>query len=567
METCIVNPSKYVVLDVETNGLSSSKHDLLSISIFKPDTKEVYNRFLPLELNSVVVTTRYNGIRTKDLVGLLPLSQKEVDEIIRAFDLKNRTILTYGALDERFMVKYFQRHHLQGIDYFAFYNFKHEIISSKYSKGVVTKDNLCNLYGIDGVHSIHSGINDCILEWKLFECMNGHHLLVSDNNVFEFNDEYIVPAGYISSYPNFKYYLPNLPRITCDSKIVFSLQIKDNNLMKFPTNFNGLILEHLINSMLNVYTIHSEKELLENKKKLKFVGKLPSYIDYAPVIFNPDGSITATHPLDQELVRKMNKVIDILKASFAPLVDFIANDIFNGQKIYSQELVVNSDEKILAKCDLSNERAVLEIKATSHSTVQDYSEQLYYEANGRKCYVLLTDWDSFPKRIIYNIHEIEFLINEPRSVRQVFLENAKKKIETEEIELIEYTNIKSPVKLRCKKCGNEWNSSYKTAIMHRPCPNCFAAFTAELEEEREEPEDNLTAKERNAYNQFMRCKIKLERRSNNQVTLASYKDSKTPAKARCMLCGNEWENRFDKLLAKPYCRSCRKARLAELQKN
>ena len=33
----IMDKSKYVVLDVETNGLSSLKHDLLSISIYKPD--------------------------------------------------------------------------------------------------------------------------------------------------------------------------------------------------------------------------------------------------------------------------------------------------------------------------------------------------------------------------------------------------------------------------------------------------------------------------------------------------------------------------------------------------
>ena len=63
----------------------------------------------------------------------------------------------------------------------------------------------------------------------------------------------------------------------------------------------------------------------------------------------------------------------------------------------------------------------------------------------------------------------------------------------------------------------------------------------------------------------MRCKIKLERKSNHQVTLVSYKDSKTPAKAKCLVCGNEWEKRFDKLLAKPYCSSCIEARMFELQ--
>ena len=141
-----VDPSKYVVLDVETNGLSSVRDDLLSISIYKPDTEELYNRFLPLELNSKVVTTEINGIRTKDLIGLEPLSQEEVDEIIQTFELQKRTILTYGGIDEKFVVKYFQRHHLIGIDYFAFYNFKHEIISSRYSEGNITKDNLCALF-------------------------------------------------------------------------------------------------------------------------------------------------------------------------------------------------------------------------------------------------------------------------------------------------------------------------------------------------------------------------------------------------------------------------------------
>ena len=63
---CSVDKSKYVVLDVETNGLSSLKHDLLSISIYKPDDKKEYNRFLPLELNDFVEKTYINGITDLD---------------------------------------------------------------------------------------------------------------------------------------------------------------------------------------------------------------------------------------------------------------------------------------------------------------------------------------------------------------------------------------------------------------------------------------------------------------------------------------------------------------------
>ena len=69
----------------------------------------MYNRFLPLELNSEATRTEINGITTSDLKNCLPLTQDEVDELIHIYELKERTILTYGNIDERFMVKYFQR--------------------------------------------------------------------------------------------------------------------------------------------------------------------------------------------------------------------------------------------------------------------------------------------------------------------------------------------------------------------------------------------------------------------------------------------------------------------------
>lgn len=78
--------NQYVVLDVETNGLSSLKDDLLSISIYKPDDEKKYNRFLPLELADKVFTTHINGITKNDLKGAIPLNQKEVNELIHAFE-------------------------------------------------------------------------------------------------------------------------------------------------------------------------------------------------------------------------------------------------------------------------------------------------------------------------------------------------------------------------------------------------------------------------------------------------------------------------------------------------
>ncbi len=100
---------KYVVLDVETNGLSSLHDDLLSVSIYKQDDNKMFDRFLPLELNSSIYTTHINGITKKKLKGSKPFSQEEIDNIIKEFELDKRIILTYGDLDERFIKNYLKR--------------------------------------------------------------------------------------------------------------------------------------------------------------------------------------------------------------------------------------------------------------------------------------------------------------------------------------------------------------------------------------------------------------------------------------------------------------------------
>ena len=80
-----VEASKNLVLDVETNGLSSKQCDLLSLAIYCPDKEKMYNRFLPLELNDSVLTTNINGITEEMLKGAVALSQEEVDKIITEY--------------------------------------------------------------------------------------------------------------------------------------------------------------------------------------------------------------------------------------------------------------------------------------------------------------------------------------------------------------------------------------------------------------------------------------------------------------------------------------------------
>ena len=121
----MVNPEKYVVLDVETNGISCVRYDLLSISLYMPDKNKKYTRFLPLELNDRIFTTSINGITKSNLKKQKPLSQVEVDSLEREFELDKRAVLTYSNLDEKFIMKYFVRHGLQGAEKWNFYDIKH----------------------------------------------------------------------------------------------------------------------------------------------------------------------------------------------------------------------------------------------------------------------------------------------------------------------------------------------------------------------------------------------------------------------------------------------------------
>ena len=236
MKKINVDASNYVVLDVETNGLRSKDHDLLSISFYKPDDGKTYDRFLPLEIAVHVVTTEYNGITDDDLRGKKPLTQEEFDWIVEEFELERRTILTYSGrdFDEHFLKEYLKRKKIIGFDKLKFHNMKRQIISSRFSGGNVTKDNLCRMFKIRNVRNVHSGANDCKLEWKLFQKMDGYYYLITDggakDNVFRFSDDYIIPVSLFSSHPGIKRVVQNAPYITCKSELIKTFEINSKGV-------------------------------------------------------------------------------------------------------------------------------------------------------------------------------------------------------------------------------------------------------------------------------------------------------------------------------------------------
>lgn len=408
-----VNANDYVVLDVETNGLSSIRDDLLSISIFKPDDNKIYDRFLPLELSNEVETTYINGITKEMLKDKSPLTQKEFDKVINDFELEKRIILIYGSIDEKFIKNYLKRKKIKGFDKLRFYNFKHDIISSRFSEGNITKDNLCKIYGINNIQEIHTGLNDCILEWNLFQKMNGNKLIIINNDVFEFNDDYIIPVSYLTTYTNFKYCIKDFPKIDAEIKEIKKIRIDSSEIKKFETNISGISIEHLINTLLNVKDMNSETFLfqLENKKKLKKLGKLPSMIHQIPILLNRDGTITALNKEDEKRVNEVNKVTNIIKEKIKPLIKYIKADVFDNELIMSQELVINKKDNVLAKCDLSTKNKILEIKAFIPD-IDKIKYQLYYEANGREIYILQTKWNrNLKKGLIFTLYKVDILEN------------------------------------------------------------------------------------------------------------------------------------------------------------
>lgn len=421
----MIDSSKFVVLDVETNGLSSERDDLLSISIYKPDTNEFYDRFLPLELQSSVLTTEINGITKKMLKDKKPLTQDEFNEVCERFELKSRTILTYGDLDKRFIKRYLARHKIKGFDELAFRNIKDNIISTAYTNGLLTKDNLCIAFGIQGVKDVHSGHNDCVLEWELFKFIDERLLFVSYTNefcpegvnhrreswyIYEFSNDYIVPVSFLHTHPKFKKIL-KLPEIDIEYEEVFRLEFSKKCSPVYAYQPAGVASEHLITTMLSANRLDSREFLYNNKKKLNYLGSiLAEEVETVYYTENSDGTISAVDKEHEKHVEAMNKQTLAIKKEIGPIVEYIKKEIFKGNQILSQELIINNDYNLLGLCDFSNKYGCLECKwhlynfGFNKRYLDEFKYQLYITSNGRPTYIMVgSENDIVIQRVKFNI--------------------------------------------------------------------------------------------------------------------------------------------------------------------
>ena len=412
--TTIKGNHECLVLDLETNGLRTKNDDILSISIYDPQSGLCYNRFLPLDLQPIVLTTWINGIKTSDLSRCDHLTQEELDELISRFKLKERRLFVYsggnGSFDITFLKNYCKRHNLVGLDDLQPVNIKNLLPDPGFGyDGFKTKDNYCKLFGVEGIQNIHSGANDCLLEWKLFECLIRNKPFFNNGNLYSFSDNYIVPVTYLIHQPLLRQYKKiDIKYILGIPKLVYSYKYPNSAVRKmrrFPTNITGISLENALYSLINPISKKDIEFLSANKSNCKFLGRLESNLNEIPIVPLDDGTIQSLNPLNDEYVNDVNDVAEVFIKYSAEPVNFIKSRIFSNKSINREEIIISDDGKILSVCDLSNDEAVLEIKTGSVTAngVHDrfdfehlrneYALQLYYERKNRKTFILSIRFD------------------------------------------------------------------------------------------------------------------------------------------------------------------------------
>lgn len=445
----------YVVLDVETNGLSKKNDDLLSISIYDPLKKVCYNRFLPLELQPSVATSYINCISDSNLKDKLHINQLEANKIIEFFNLKNRTILVYGPddFDSSFVQNYFQRQGLTGFEYLRFENIKRHIPSGVFElAGSASKDNMCKLFGIDGVEEVHSSLNDCLLEWKLFEKFIEYKPIRIGNKYYKFNKNYVVPITVLIQNPKiYKYADLPVRYVLGETKQVFRYEISEkvlNKIKKFDTNITGISLENIIYASLGAIEQNNSSFLIKNKIQLEKIATIETNINEIPIAIGEDGLVEAIDEKDRKFIEEVNDVALAIKKELKTTFVFIKKNIFPNEEILSQELVLSENNKVLALCDLSSKSAVMEIKTVSPSVNnigyldRKITYQLFYQAHQRDTYYLHIDigggWERIDKSITPRYCNIEISKIELNEYSKEDYEKMLRKLTMDEKMILEF---------------------------------------------------------------------------------------------------------------------------------
>lgn len=241
-------------------------------------------------------------------------------------------------------------------------------------------------------------MNDCILEWKLYEKFIECKPIRIGYNYYKFNESYVVPASVLLQNPKIYQYAGIPFRYILGSvKQIYHYEVSKKALRKirkFDTNITGISLENIIYSCLGAVEQNNSSFLIANKSKLEKIATIETRINEIEIRLTEDGLLDAVEEKDREFVNEVNNVALVLKKELKTTIDFIKETIFENQYIMSQELVLSENGKVLALCDLSNESAVMEIKTIGPSIDNlgylnpRIAYQLFYQSRKRETYYL-----------------------------------------------------------------------------------------------------------------------------------------------------------------------------------
>ena len=561
---------KMIVFDVETNGTRKSNDDLLSLSIYDPSTGICYNRYFPLDMQPVILTGFIHGITEETIADATHMTQEEMNQIIKYFDLKNAIVLSYsggkGTFDSSFVINYCSRHNVKGFEDLNYKNIKSFIPPAPFgSEGQLSKDNLCRMFGIEGVSEVHSGLNDCVLEWKLFEKLVRQPVFFIQHDLYRYSKDYIIPVTYLSKHPELiRLAGLKIPPVLGYVEKQFEYRFPESSLKvikKFPTNITGITLENAINSMLHVKEQDNFDFLVKNKKHLQYIGSLETKIDEIPIITENDGTIKTTAPEYESYVKEINNVTKMVMDNLQPTINFIKTNIFKHEEITSQELVISEDNKILALCDLSSPNCILEIKTMNIIQNDEYGEhisplisrQLYYQRKNRNVFAASIVFDDhidvidgraayYTDGITITIYKVDLQIVEVKPV--VY----KPSITTAKIlkELIR-DNSQSYKQIAAKTGYSERMIQDRIRelkengyIVREGLSNQNGVWRVLKDEEGNPVPEEKQAKFRPIdYSQKFKDKVLKE--TNGKIKCTKYINSQTRAEFECLECGHKWD--------------------------
>ena len=164
----------YVVLDIETTGLSPLVDDIIQIAIYESENNHIV-RYLPLVKKSTNTGYETNHISDEELSEKTALTQEEVDKAIEQFDLANKPVVIYTGknyFDRTFLEVYFLENNLSGLEKIHFFNAK-SLIESLWNDGLYPyeckdKYTVAQWMGIN-TDKAHTALKDCIIEKEIIE--------------------------------------------------------------------------------------------------------------------------------------------------------------------------------------------------------------------------------------------------------------------------------------------------------------------------------------------------------------------------------------------------------------